>query len=281
MLDPSRLTLAVSLLAGPPPLIARVDRAVDAGYNRLESWWPWEALVPTDRAISALEDKLTLRGAQIQLMNLAEGDLRWGGRGLGGVLEAEAEFLDNATAGVQVAQRLGIPLLHILAGNADPHDPRRSELAFEQRLSGLAVSAARSGVRLVVEVLNRDDHPDYLLGDPDTARGLIERVKDRSGMDVGLMLDTYHFARSGYDIPAFLERYIDLVAHVQFADYPGRGGPGTGQIAFGDIVEQLDALGYSGCIGLEHRPDELSGAPADPAAVWESIVSATSRTSRR
>jgi hydroxypyruvate isomerase len=58
------------------------------------------------------------------------------------------------------------------------------------------------------------------------------------------------------------------IGHVQFADHPGRGRPGSGQIDFQAILEALRAAGYTGFIGLEYIPREpglqtLAWVPSD------------------
>jgi hydroxypyruvate isomerase len=63
----------------------------------------------------------------------------------------------------------------------------------------------------------------------------------------------------GEDLPELLARDADDIAHIQVADVPGRGAPGTGELDFEALFGQLAAQGYRGWIGLEYQPDE----PAD------------------
>jgi hydroxypyruvate isomerase len=41
---------------------------------------------------------------------------------------------------------------------------------------------------------------------------------------------------------------------VQVADNPGRHQPGTGEINFPFLFQELDRLGYKGYVGLEYVP---------------------------
>jgi hydroxypyruvate isomerase len=66
----------------------------------------------------------------------------------------------------------------------------------------------------------------------------------------------------GEDLPAVLTAYADRIGHVQIADVPGRGAPGTGSIDFGPLLGQLAGQGYRGRVGLEYKPAD----PADSAA---------------
>jgi hydroxypyruvate isomerase len=63
----------------------------------------------------------------------------------------------------------------------------------------------------------------------------------------------------GEDLAATLSAYRDRIAHVQIADVPGRGAPGTGTLDFGPLFAQLAAQEYAGSVGLEYRPTD----PAD------------------
>jgi hydroxypyruvate isomerase len=63
----------------------------------------------------------------------------------------------------------------------------------------------------------------------------------------------------GEDVADALHRYRDAIAHVQVADPPGRGAPGTGTLDFEPLFAQLAADGYDGWVGLEYVPSD----PAD------------------
>ena len=44
------------------------------------------------------------------------------------------------------------------------------------------------------------------------------------------------------------------IGHIQLADNPGRGEPGTGEINYAWLFRHIDALGYRGSIGCEYKP---------------------------
>ena len=54
---------------------------------------------------------------------------------------------------------------------------------------------------------------------------------------------------------------LNFVAHVQIADVPDRGAPGTGTLDYEALFRQLAAQGYAGWIGCEYKPSD----PADSA----------------
>ncbi len=63
------------------------------------------------------------------------------------------------------------------------------------------------------------------------------------------------------DLTATVDAYWELISHIQVADVPGRGEPGTGEINYPFLLGHLDARGYQGYIGLEYRPS--SGRPEE------------------
>ena len=69
-----------------------------------------------------------------------------------------------------------------------------------------------------------------------------------------MQFDVFHMTRMGEDVEAALREHIDVIAHVQIADHPGRGEPGSGSIDFDALFALLDELGYDGWVSAEYRP---------------------------
>ena len=81
-----------------------------------------------------------------------------------------------------------------------------------------------------------------------------------SSVGLKILFDTYHLTNNGEDLPASIRRFAGQIGHVQVADSPGRGEPGTGAINFPSVIKGLEQAGYSGVIAAEYRP---VGATAD------------------
>jgi hydroxypyruvate isomerase len=59
---------------------------------------------------------------------------------------------------------------------------------------------------------------------------------------------------NGEDIAKVLAEHAGKTAHVQIADAPGRGEPGTGGLGLDRYLNLLPVYGYDGWVGLEYKP---------------------------
>jgi hydroxypyruvate isomerase len=97
--------------------------------------------------------------------------------------------------------------------------------------------------------------------------------------NVSFLADLYHLARMGEPVERLVELKADRFGHVQIADVPGRGQPGTGGLDWAAILERLAASGYRGHVGLEYTPVGPSAESFEwlprhlraPATVEESV----------
>jgi hydroxypyruvate isomerase len=72
-------------------------------------------------------------------------------------------------------------------------------------------------------------------------------------------------AKMGEDVAEDLRRLAPEIAHIQFADCPGRHEPGTGELDLTALFAQLAESGYVGAVAAEYRP---SGDSADSLGWW-------------
>ena len=110
---------------------------------------------------------------------------------------------------------------------------------------------------LVVESLNTWETPGYLLANTHDTLQFLDSV---GAPNLGYQFDVYHMQRMEGNIIATIRAHLDRIAHVQLADAPDRGQPGSGELHFRPILEALDAGGYRGWVGLEYAAD---GTTAD------------------
>ena len=111
--------------------------------------------------------------------------------------------------------------------------------------------AAEYGVEVLVEPVNTFENGPYLLYTTDEGVNFVQSV---GKANVRLQHDLYHMQRMEGNLSVTLRRQIEEIAHVQVADSPGRGEPGTGEIHYPYVLGILEELGYDGYVGLEYNP---------------------------
>jgi len=243
-----RSCVNVSLLFGELPLLERFGAARAAGFDAVEMHWHRD-VAPADVRAAIADASL-----QLALLNFDGGDTAAGDRGLAADPARYSEFLDNVPVALELAAAVGCRRLNALVGKRVESVSLEEQLRLaRENLAVAADAAAAQGAEVLVEALNRHDTPGCLIAGTDAAAELARRVGRRN---VGLQFDAYHMDRMGEDLIASIERHRDQIAHVQLADNPGRGDPGTGEIDFEAVFGALDSIGYDGWIGLEYSPPE-------------------------
>lgn len=67
---------------------------------------------------------------------------------------------------------------------------------------------------------------------------------------------------NGEDLSQVIKAYAAKTGHVQIADNPGRGAPGTGSLPLERLLDELTEAGYDGWVGLEYKPGDRPSAKA-------------------
>ena len=89
---------------------------------------------------------------------------------------------------------------------------------------------------------------------------VVDRVRATRAGNVGFLCDLFHLANNGDDVDAAIANHADRVAHVQIADAPGRGEPGSGDLPLDRWLGELERSGYAGFVGLEYKPTTTTEA---------------------
>ncbi|MEJ1977867.1 MAG: TIM barrel protein [Acetobacteraceae bacterium] len=71
---------------------------------------------------------------------------------------------------------------------------------------------------------------------------------------MALLFDIYHTQTTEGDLTSRMKALLPVIGHMQLADVPARNEPGTGEIGWAYVFQQIDALGYTGWVGCEYRP---------------------------
>jgi hydroxypyruvate isomerase len=261
-----RFNVNLSILFTELPLLERPAAAAKAGFGAVELWWPWvDAPTPEQSELDALKQAIEDAGVQLVGLNFYAGQLPGPDRGALSVPGEESEkFRANLAVAADFAKSLGCTALNALYGNrADGVDPAvQDELALENLVLA-AREADRVGAILLIEALNAPESPKCPIVSAPKAIEIVDKVNAASGLgNAKFLMDLYHLSMNGEDLPSVIERYTARTGHVQIADNPGRGAPGTGSLPLEALLDQLHAAGYEGWVGLEYKAGDRPSAEA-------------------
>ena len=200
--------------------------------------------------------RLRENGLACILFNLPMGDRTKGDYGIACRPGREAEFRSGVARAIDYARALGCKRINCIAGKVFPGEERAAlRDLFLSNLRFAALELMAAGIELVIEPLNSVDNPGFFMP---RAGEAVQIISDAGVANLGLQCDIYHAAMMGDDPAAILTALLPHIRHVQFADAPGRGEPGTGRLDFPALFALLDRLGYGGWISAEYRPSRAT-----------------------
>jgi hydroxypyruvate isomerase len=243
-----------SMLFSELPLLQRPAAAKAAGFDAVEFWWPWpDQPVPTDVEVDAFVSAIEDGGVQLAGLNFFAGDLTGPDCGVLSIPSRSSEFRDNVDVAVGIGARLGVAAFNALYGNRV--DEATSAEQDELGRANLALAAeAAAGIDATVLVEAVSGPKPYPLRTADDAVAVVEAVRGTGHPNVAFLLDIFHLANNGDDVDAAIAKHAGVTGHVQIADCPGRGEPGSGDLDLELLLGRLTALGYDGWVGLEYKP---------------------------
>jgi hydroxypyruvate isomerase len=236
----------LSMLFKEVDLVERFRRAAEAGFSAVEFWWP------SGEDLGRVEAAIKEAGLEVALFNFDAGDMPSGDRGLLSDPERQQQFRDNVPVALDLARSVGCPRLNALVGlELDGVDTAEQLELARDNLAWAADQAAEHGIDVMIEAVNTFENGPYLLPTTRAAADFVERV----GRDnVRLQYDAYQMQRMEGNIVATLRERIGSIGHVQVADSPDRGEPGSGELNYRYVFTVLEELSYDGWVGLEYKP---------------------------
>ncbi len=254
-------TVNCSILLTELPLLERPAAAKAAGFDAVEFWWPFDSSVPADADVAAFENAITDAGVQLTGLNFNAGNMPAGDRGLVSWKGRCSEFKDNIDVVVGIGERLGTKAFNALYGNRlEEFTPEQQDELAVKNLVAAAQGVARIGGTVLLEPVSGT--PAYPLKTAADVLAVIAKTQEAGVDNVKLLADFYHLAVNGDDVAAVIENHAKDFGHIQIADNPGRGAPGTGTLPLGEWITRSRELGYNGPIGLEYK------AAAEEAFSW-------------
>jgi hydroxypyruvate isomerase len=243
-----------SMLFTERPLLERPQAAKEAGFDAVEFWWPWpEQPDPGDAEVDAFVSAVGDAGVRLVGLNFFAGDLAGPDCGVLSIPDRSAQFLENIPVAVAIGERLGVSGFNALFGNRVDGAAAEEQDQLGRDMLGRAAEAADAiGATVLVESVSGPK--PYPLRTADQAVAVVDAAREAGAANVGFLCDLYHLASNGDDVPAAITRHAAKIAHVQIADAPGRGEPGSGDLDLDGQLALLREHGYDGWVSLEYKP---------------------------
>jgi hydroxypyruvate isomerase len=248
-----------SLLFTEWPLLDRPAAAHAAGFDAVEFWWPFADAVPDDAEVDRFVAAVGDSGVQLVGLNFYGGDLGGPDAGIVSIPSRAAQFRDTVEVAVGIGERLGVRGFNALYGNRlKDLDPQRQDEVALENLVLAARAAGAIGAEVLVEAVSGPK--PYPLRTAAQAVAVVDRVRAAGPQGIGFLCDLYHLAENGDDIGAAIATHVGKISHVQVADSPGRGEPGSGELELDRHLSELEGHGYTGWVSLEYRPTSSTEA---------------------
>ena len=241
-----RFDVNLSYLFTEKPFFDRFQMARDAGFTHVEFGDVLELDQKT--VIKAIEDS----GATVVQYNVANGNTAAGERGFTCRPDRRPEWRSALLHALEIAEQIHPIQINSLVGN---HTPGLSQhdliLVLGENLRWISPHLERAGIPLMLELLNRQDHPHYLLHNTSDMLSVLQAVHSPW---IRFQFDFYHIQRSDGDLINRFYSCLPHIGHVQIADNPGRHEPGTGEINFHSVLGAIQRSEYNRFVGLEFTP---------------------------
>ena len=236
----------LTMLFNEAPFLERFELAAKAGFKAVEFLFPYAYDAKDLRA------RLDRNGLQLVLHNLPAGDWDAGERGIACHPDRVEEFRSGVGRAIEYAKALGVKQLNCLAGKAPAGvDEATLRRTFVENLRFAAAALKQEGLKLLIEPINTYDIPGFYLNRTAQAAAILDEVGADNAF---IQYDLYHAQRMEGELAATAQKYLPRIGHIQLADNPGRGEPGTGEINYAWLFRHIDSLGYAGWIGCEYKP---------------------------
>jgi len=241
-----RLAANLSLMFTEVPLLERFAAAKKAGFQTVEIQFPYE------ESIDDLVKAKTEAGVEVCLINVPAGDLMSGGEGLASVPGKEAEFEEALKTCYRYAKALNVKLVNVLPGRClDSSKQHQYLTTFKHNLKKAANGFAKQHILVTFEAINTKDMPGFLIHSSEQMHDILIELDHPN---LKMQFDIYHMQIMEGHVDETIKKYGDLIGHIQFADVPNRGEPGTGNLNFVNLFEDIHFSHYHGYVAAEYKP---------------------------
>lgn len=241
-----RFSANLTFLFNDLPFLERFAAARAAGFEAVEYVCLYDH-TPEQFATAARE-----AGVATVLLNIPHGRWADGERGIACHPDRVVEFRASLAQTIEMCRITGCRQVNCLAGLTPAGAaPELLRSTFIANLRFAATRLEQAGVRLLIEPINTRDMPGFYLSRVSDALAIMDEA---AVSNLFLQFDCYHAQVMEGDLATKLRTNLSRIGHIQIADNPGRGEPGTGEINYRFVLAEIDRLGFEGWVGCEYRP---------------------------
>lgn len=257
MSDPRRTYVAnISIMFTEVPLLERAAAAKQAGFDDVEMWWPFPDPVASRPKVDELLESLASAEVNLRGLNFFAGDMPGGERGVASHPDRRTDLEANTEQVLDIARTTGCRHFNLLYGQRDPRwSPEEQDATALSAIVRAADAVEPIGGTILLEPLAEGLNGAYPLITPTQVVDLLNGPLSEH-RNVMLLFDLFHLGSNGFDIVDGVEALMPYIGHVQIADAPGRGEPGSGQLPITASLQRLLDMGYQGLIAAEYKPTQ-------------------------
>jgi hydroxypyruvate isomerase len=164
--------------------------------------------------------------------------------------EVREMLLQQMRLGVETMKRTGCPWALVVPGRYNQNlfwDYQTANVV--DNLRACMDICAPAGLILVLEPLNRRDHPGLFLTGMPQAYAVCRSVNSPS---CKILDDMYHQQITEGNLLPHIDACWSELAAFHIGDNPGRNEPTTGEINYRNIFKHIRDKGFQGVLGMEH-----------------------------
>ena len=160
------------------------------------------------------------------------------------------ELLGRVRSGIETSKRTGAKWALMVPGRYN----QRMDWGYQtanviENLKYLSAACEESGMVIVLEPLNKRDHPGLFLTSIAQTYAICRAVNHPCCKIVN---DLYHQQITEGNLIPNIDNAWSEIASFHLGDNPGRKEPGTGEINYRNIFKHLHGKGYQGVLCMEH-----------------------------
>ncbi|MBL8815540.1 MAG: TIM barrel protein [Planctomyces sp.] len=239
----TQFAVNVEMWFGNKTFLEKIEEAAKFGFPAIE-FWPYENK-PIAEAAKLLKDR---KVAVSQFTAWPFGTI------LNNPKSDHADFEKKIEESCDIADQLDCSLFTVVIGN-DIEGVSKADMhaAAIRGLKRVAPICEKRKKTIIIEPMNPRNHPAHSLYGSIDAINICKAVGSSA---VKINWDLYHMQIVEGDLCMRMREGIDYIGYLQLADNPGRHEPGTGEVNYTRVFQEIRDIRYQGYVGLECTPRE-------------------------